>query len=155
MGQYLTLPKIMAEEAHQNAFRMKDNGKLQVITPDINTWHPCISSYGFNMNQEINDMINTTNRLELWEWFQEYEPEKGFMWSNHDNIAAISSGLDNNNHSGASFGICMRQIQFIAQHSWEDWNIQNGLSVSQAKEDAKIQMQKTDCIDPGAHNVEF
>ena len=63
------------------------------------------------IDKKVDDMIKTTNHLELWEWFQNYEPEKGFMWSNHDNIAAISSGLDNNNHSGASFGICMRQIQ--------------------------------------------
>ena len=47
------------------------------------------------------------------------------MFWGHENVNAISDGLECNNHSGASFGMCMRQIQFIAKNDWEKWNKRN------------------------------
>ena len=38
------------------------------------------------------------------------------------NIKKISSGLEVNDHSGATFGYCMRQMQFIAKHGFDKWN---------------------------------
>ena len=101
--------------------------KIQVTTPTTEVWNPFIGGYGFNMNQEIDDMIKTTNRLQVWEWFRDEEPPEnaGYCYWGHENVNAISNGLENNNHSGASFGICMRQIQFIAKNSWEAWNERN------------------------------
>ena len=115
MDQYFTtLPKKMARS-------ISENGKIQVITPPIGEWKDVI------MKLEVDDMIKTINRLELWEWFRDEKPPEGegYMFWGHKNVNAISNGLENNNHSGASFGMCMRQIQFIEGNGWEAWNERN------------------------------
>ena len=148
MGQYLTLPKEMAT-------KMIYSEKIQVNTPDINEWHPFISGYGINMNPEIDDMIKTTNRLELWEWFRDSPPpkDKGYSWWKHENIDAISKGLENNNHSGSSFSMCMQQMQFIAENSWEKWNERNARWNAE-HEAKKALARKMNQMDPGAHLVD-
>ena len=116
---FLKLAKSMHSSSQQE--------KIQVITPTTEVWNPFIGGYGLNMNQEIDDLIKTTNRLQVWEWFRDEEPPEnaGYCYWGHENVNAISNGLENNNHSGASFGMCMRQIQFIAKNSWEAWNERN------------------------------
>jgi len=100
---------------------------MSITIPSIDKWNPYIGGYGLSMNKEIKDMINTVNRLEIWDWFRNENPpeDKGYSWWDHPNIDLISKGLNNNNHSGASFAGCLREIQFIAKNSWEEWNDRN------------------------------
>jgi hypothetical protein len=125
--------------------------KMQVVTPPITEWHPFIGGYGFDMSSEIDDMIKTTNRLELWEWICDQNPPegKGYMFWDHENVEAISNGLENNNHSGFSFAMCMRQIQFIAGNSWETWNERN--AKWNAEREAKKELERLNQTDSGAH----
>lgn len=136
------------------SIQTNENGKMQVITPKCynkdkgesltGLWHPT------TMIREIDDMIKTTNRLELWEWFRDEKPPEcdGYMFWDHENVNAISNGLENNNHSGASFGMCMRQIQYIAKNDWETWNERNARLNEQKKisaselRDKKIQLER-------------
>jgi hypothetical protein len=151
MGQLISLPKTMARSMYRTSAQIGEDGKLQVITPPIEEWHPFIGGYGFNMNREIDDMIKTANRLQVWEWFRDEKPPKdrGYMYWDHENVDAISDNLKNNNHSGASFGMCMRQMQFIAENSWEDWNERN--AKWNAEREAKRQLERLNQTDPGAH----
>ena len=59
-------------------------------------------------------------QLELWSWLSTFEPENGFMYTPHENIDAISRKMDSlphaPGHSGASFGLTMRHLQFMAKH---------------------------------------
>lgn len=150
MGQLISLPKTLARSMYSTT-QYNDNGKIQINTPPIEEWHPFIGGYGNNMNSDIDDMIKTVNRLEVWEWFRDEEPpnNKGYMYWDHKNINAISDGLENNWHSGASFGMCMRQLQFIAKNDWDTWNERNAKWNAERK--AKRQLEKIRHTDPGAH----
>ena len=44
------------------------------------------------------------------------------MFWQHRNVESISSGLKNNQHSGATFGYCVRQMQRIAKEGFQSWN---------------------------------
>lgn len=147
MGQLITFPKTLARSMYSS----NQQEKMQVVTPPISEWHPFIGGYGFDMSPEIDDMIKTTNRLQVWEWFRDEKPpkDKGYMYWGHENINAVSDGLENNNHSGASFGMCMRQIQFIAGNSWETWNERN--AKWNAEREAKKALERLNHTDPGAH----
>ena len=39
-----------------------------------------------------------------------------------ENVNKISNGLQNNEHSGATFGYCMRLMQAIAKQGFTEWN---------------------------------
>ena len=150
MGQLLSFPQTLARNMYATR-QYNDNGRIQINTPPITEWHPFIGGYGFDMNTEIDDMIKTANRLQVWEWLRDEKPPdgKGYTYWGHENVNAISDGLENNNHSGASFGMCMRQLQFIAENDWETWNERT--AKWNAEREAKKQLERLNRIDPGAY----
>ena len=83
-----------------------------------------IEVYGTDFRPCIKDMADTTTRLNLWKWFRDESPpeNQGYMWWGHENIHKISNGLKDNPHSGATFGWCMRQMQYIAKNGFTKWN---------------------------------
>jgi hypothetical protein len=90
---------------------------------NINSWR-FVEVYGTDFRPCLIDMANTTNRLGLWEWFRDEPPpsDSGYSFWNHANVNKISNGLEDNNHSGATFSYCMRQMQYIAKNGFEKWN---------------------------------
>ena len=78
----------------------------------------------FISNEHTRKMVanghQAVTQLELWPWLSTFDPEHGFMYTTHDNIDAISrkmNALPNApGHSGASFGLTMRHLQFMAKH---------------------------------------
>lgn len=67
------------------------------------------------------------SQLELWQWMKEYTPEenKGFAWSNHPNINRITEKMeslpDPPGHSGSSFAITMRHLEYIAKNGLDEY----------------------------------
>ena len=58
-------------------------------------------------------------QLELWDWITDEEPEAGFMFSNDPNIRRIYNKIEElgySSHSGSSFAMTIRQIQFLARY---------------------------------------
>lgn len=63
----------------------------------------------------------------LWDWLRVYEvdPACGFMFTNEPEIYVIDNIMGQNNapvhinHSGASFGITMRNLDYIAKNGFE------------------------------------
>ena len=65
--------------------------------------------------------LSTVSNLELWNWFRNINIES-FMFSNDPNISNIYYEIERvgyTGHSGASFGCTMRNIEFIAKHSFD------------------------------------
>mgnify|MGYP003685492397 CR=1 FL=1 len=93
---------------------------------NANKW-PLVKVYGLDFRTNLLDMAKTTTRLKLWNWFKNESPPKneGYQFWDDENINKISDGLENNNHSGATFGYCMRQIQFIAKNGFDEYNKYN------------------------------
>ena len=92
-------------------------------TLSFEQWKP-VSVYGSDFRPSLKDMADTVDRLELWNWFKNESPPpgEGYMFWDHENVFAISNGLTNNQHSGATFGLAMRYMQAIAKAGFEDWN---------------------------------
>ena len=90
---------------------------------DIAKWRK-ITVYDEDFRPELIDMANAISKSELWDWMKnESCPEgQGYMYWGHKNISIIENNLTYNPHSGASFGYCMRQMQFIAKNGFEEWN---------------------------------
>lgn len=59
--------------------------------------------YGINSRREVHDMYVTVQRLGLTEWIKTYDSSKRYS----KEVSMISDGLENNNHSGASFNGCL------------------------------------------------
>lgn len=68
----------------------------------------------------------------LWDWLKNYEvdPSRGFMFSTAPEIITICDFMDQQNapalinHSGASFGITMRHLAYIAKNGFEAYKTQ-------------------------------
>jgi hypothetical protein len=95
----------------------------QQSTPPFKEWKS-VNVYGTDFRPSLKDMADTIDRLELWDWFKNEKPppNEGYMFWGHKNVNAISDGLNNNQHSGATFGFAMRCMQSIAKLGFEDWN---------------------------------
>lgn len=67
------------------------------------------------------------SQLELWGWMKEFNPEpsEGFMWTTHPNVYRISEKMESlpnpPGHSGSSFAITMRELEFIAKHGIDEY----------------------------------
>lgn len=92
-------------------------------TPDYQNWKP-VQVYGCDFRPSLKDMADTVDRLELWDWFKNESPPEdcGYTYWKNPNIDKISNGLDNNDHSGATFGYAMRCMQAIAKQGFNHWN---------------------------------
>jgi hypothetical protein len=65
---------------------------------------------------------NAVNQLELWSWLKDFEPaeNEGFAWSKHPNVSMIGMKMaslpDAPGHSGSSFALTMRHLEYIAKN---------------------------------------
>ena len=84
---------------------------------DLSKWR-YVDVYGMDFRPSLKDMADTTTRLGLWSWFQTESPPEdcGYTYWRHENVNKVSD------HSGATFGYCMRQIQYIAKNGFDKWN---------------------------------
>ena len=90
---------------------------------DPHEWR-LIKVYGIDFRPSLLDMAQTITRLGLWDWFKTENPpgDSGYIFWSHPNVNKISTGLEDNQHSGATFGYCMRQMQSITKQGFENWN---------------------------------
>jgi len=68
----------------------------------------------------VEDAYQAVTAADAWALMAQDPGESGFMMSNPNTYAAIHAHMTLlAEHSGASYGWTMRQIQFIAQHGLE------------------------------------
>jgi hypothetical protein len=74
------------------------------------------------MLKDAYDAITTAN---LWDFMRNEEPPhgQGYMWWPHPNLSEITRHMKTD-HSGASYGWTMRQMQFIAKRGWSEYVVQ-------------------------------
>ena len=78
-------------------------------------WVSMDIGYGCESKYEVHDMYMTVKRLELEDWIKNTE------WGNIRNSkesSMISSGLKNNNHSGASYSGCLLRTKEVFKNGW-------------------------------------
>jgi hypothetical protein len=68
------------------------------------------------------DMYAAITKADAWEWMK-YDPGPGgFIFNTSDTMRRIHANLvDSIGHSGTSFALFMRQMQFIARSGWDEW----------------------------------
>jgi hypothetical protein len=72
-----------------------------------------------NLCQDADEAIT---KCKLWDWLKEFQPKdnEGFLFTNHENISKILNEMKyKNDHSGFSFAWTLRQMQYVAQNSFE------------------------------------
>ena len=99
---------------------------MSIYPTDITEW-PSVEVYGSNFTSHLLDAAETITKLELWDWFKNLSPPKdsGVAFWTHKNLTSISNGLQNNDHSGATFAYCIRCMQSIAKNGFENFKSQN------------------------------
>lgn len=76
-----------------------------------------------NSRLMISTAIYAVTQLELWDFIREFN-EESFMFSNHENVVKIYDKIEQlgyNGHSGCSFGVTMREIQYIAKNGLDEF----------------------------------
>jgi hypothetical protein len=67
------------------------------------------------------------SQCEMWDWMRTFEPHptNGFMFTIHPNLKIIEKKMYEQQiargHSGASYGITMRQMSYIAKNGYEQF----------------------------------
>jgi hypothetical protein len=71
----------------------------------------------------LEDAFQAVSKAEAWTLLKEpsMPGEGGFMFGKHPAIEAISSSMKYEGHSGASYAMTMRQMEFIAKNGWESY----------------------------------
>lgn len=60
----------------------------------------------------------------LWGWLYEYTPpkERGWMYDDHPFLELLQSRMKLlDEHSGASFALTMRNMEYIAKYGWDSF----------------------------------
>jgi hypothetical protein len=82
----------------------------------------------------VSNGFTAVNQLELLGWLRNFSPRntEGFLFSSHPNIRKIGDKMeslpDAPGHSGSSFAITMRHLEYIAKHGMEEYKIFMNLS---------------------------
>jgi len=75
------------------------------------------------MQSMLDNGYDAITQLELWDFVRTYEPENGYVFSRHPLVKKIIDKMESlpnaPGHSGSSFGITMRNLQFVAKHGIE------------------------------------
>ena len=75
-------------------------------------WISVDIGYGIDARREAHDMYMTVKRLDLVEWIKNYQG--GYCEERN----RISQGLEENNHSGYSFGATLRLTRQVFKDGW-------------------------------------
>lgn len=67
--------------------------------------------------------FNAITQLEMWNYMKNFDA-RSFMFSNDEEIERIYNKIEElgySGHSGTSFGIIMRKMEYIAKHGLENF----------------------------------
>jgi hypothetical protein len=72
----------------------------------------------------LKDAYDAITKLNLWNDLSQYTPEqnKGFMFSSSPLLSQITSEMKlMDDHSGSSYGLTMRVMEFISKNGWDSY----------------------------------
>lgn len=89
------------------------------------------SNFDFVKDKSERDFLRSAHKAitlcELWDWLRIYQPSKdrGFMLSNAPELDKLQEEMwkdpINENHSGISYGIIIREMEYIAKNGYENY----------------------------------
>ena len=81
---------------------------------DFNEW-----SIDLTTQEMLKDVYDVVTELELWDWMKSYNPSGGFMWTPlTKELKQINKAMKYNDHTGATYGLTMRTIRYMAIKDW-------------------------------------
>lgn len=72
---------------------------------------------GASMAPHLLDLAESITELGLWPYLRDRDPAP-FVFSSDPEVRRISLHPRNSMHSGASFAVCMRAMQFLAKNGF-------------------------------------
>lgn len=83
--------------------------------------YPKIQVYGMDFRPMLKNMHEVVVELGLWDLIKEEPGDGGFTFSGNRDIHSIyiHPKVFEDGHSGATQGMCLRKIQYLAQNGWE------------------------------------
>jgi len=66
----------------------------------------------------MKDAYDAVTEAEAWEEMKGDPGDGGFMYSSAPHVKRISAKMKFDGHSGASFGLTLRVMQYIAREGW-------------------------------------
>ena len=92
-----------------------------------------MTDFSFIRDQHTRSLVTNgytaVSQLELWQWMKEFTPkaDEGFAWSKHPNIDRITEKMESlpnpPGHSGSSFAITMRHLEYIAKNGLDQYKV--------------------------------
>ena len=114
--------KAMSEEKVEIVIENQEEDEIKIDMSNVkrepsgpDDWIRMDIGYGIDSRYEVHDMYMTIKRLELEDWI------KNTDWCNirySKESDMISNGLEDNNHSGASYGGCMWRTKEVFEKGW-------------------------------------
>jgi len=87
--------------------------------------------FDFIKDKSVKEQLKSAHKAitlcELWNWLRIYEPppKRGFMWSTSPELDRLQEQMwkdpINNQHSGSSYGLIMREMEYIAKNGYENY----------------------------------
>jgi hypothetical protein len=73
----------------------------------------------------LKNAYDKISEMDFWDFMKNESPppDTGYVFWSHENVVKIGELLDLDGHSGSSFGICMRNMEYIAKHGWDAYVI--------------------------------
>lgn len=83
-------------------------------------WPKCMV-YGVDFRLHLLLMANSITELGYWEFFKNESPpeDEGYIFWNDPKINELNRTCAKSRHSGATFGMACRHMQFIAQNGFD------------------------------------
>lgn len=77
--------------------------------------------YNVDFRPDLLLMANSITELGYWEFFKNETPPRneGYMFWNNSKIDELNRTCAESGHSGATFGMACRHMQFIAQNGFD------------------------------------
>ena len=71
----------------------------------------------------LEDAFQAVTAADAWELLKlpSVPGEGGFMFSSHPAVLRISDCMKFDGHSGGSFSLTLRQMEYIAKHGWDSY----------------------------------
>jgi hypothetical protein len=89
--------------------------------------------FDFIKDTHVKDLLKSAHKAitlcELWDWFRIYEPTHytGFMWTKTPELDRLNQQMwkdpINSCHSGSSYGLIMREMEFIAKNGYNHFKL--------------------------------
>ncbi len=76
-----------------------------------------------NKCDELDDAYKAVTLAKAWDWLkQDTTPgPDGFMFCTHPMMNKINKHIKYSGHSGSSYAVVMRDMEFIAKNGWDEY----------------------------------